>query len=72
MIHSILASYADDSKLRKKIKSTQDGDKLQNDINNVFKWTDKNLMEFNLSKFELLRIGKQDNLKKEVVYTTPD
>ena len=71
VIDSILASYADDSKLRKKIKSEQDGEKLQSDLNTVFRWTDTNLMKFNLSKFEILRIGKQQHLKENIKYTTP-
>ena len=69
---STLASYADDSKVRKRIKNQSDGDNLQKDINNVFNWTDKNLMKFNLTKFELLRIGKKQDLKDEIKYKTPD
>ena len=69
---STLASYADDSKLRKKIKIENDGQKLQNDLNKVFNWTDNNLMKFNLSKFEILRVGKQQHLKEKIKYTSPD
>ena len=69
---STIASYADDSKARKKIKTTEDGEKLQNDLHTLFKWTESNLMDFNLSKFEMLRIGKQETLKKQIKYTTPD
>ena len=69
---STLASYADDSKCRKLIKNKEDGDKLQADVNSIFKWTEDNLMEFNLDKFEMLRIGKQEELKSEIKYTSPD
>ena len=72
VIHSTIASYADDSKARKRIANQSDGEKLQTDINSVFKWTDTNLMEFNLTKFEMLRIGKRENLKNEIKYCTPD
>ena len=70
--NSTLASYADDSKLRKKIKNEDDGNKLQNDLNKVFNWKDRNLMKFNLTKFEILRIGKQQQLKENIKYTSPD
>lgn len=70
--HSTIASYADDSKARKIIENKSDGEKLQADINSVFTWTDNNLMKFNLSKFEMLRIGKKEDLKNEIKYYTPD
>ena len=70
--NSTIASYADDSKVKKKIKNKDNGVELQNDVNNIFSWTDNNLMEFNLSKFIMLRVGKQENLKNEISYSTPD
>ena len=70
--YSSIASYADDSKLKKTIINKSDGEMLQSDLNKVYKWTEDNLMEFNMTKFEILRIGKQDKLKSEISYTTPD
>ena len=70
--HSTLASYADDSKLKRHIKDKNDGEKLQSDLNAVYKWTHENIMDFNISKFEMLRIGKQEALKSEISYKTPD
>ena len=70
--HSSLASYADDSKLKKIIEDKADVDKLQEDLNSVYKWTEENIMEFNTTKFEILRIGKKENLKSETSYETPD
>ena len=70
--HSTIASYADDSKLKRKIKTKSDGEKLQSDLNKVYKWTDENIMEFNTTKFEILRIGKEETLKSEINYKTPD
>ena len=72
VINSSIASYADDSKLKKIIENKSDGEKLQADLNTVYKWTENNIMEFNLTKFEILRIGKQENLKSEIKYKTPD
>ena len=66
IVHSTIASYADDSKVRKRIKDKRDGEYLQKDINSVFNWTDVNLMKFNQTKFELLRIGKKQELKEDI------
>ena len=67
-----MASYADDSKLKKTIENISDAEKLQEDLNKVYQWTEENIMEFNSSKFEILRIGKNENLKVETSYKTPD
>ena len=50
---SNLSSYADDSKAHKVIRKAQDGVELQIDINELYEWTNINLMEFNSAKFEL-------------------
>ena len=70
--HSSLSSYADDSKLKKIIENQSDAQKLQEDLTKVYKWTDENIMEFNTTKFEILRIGKNENLKSQTSYQTPD
>ena len=70
--NSTLSSYADDSKASKEIKSIDDGEKLQADVNKLYNWTSGNLMEFNSSKFEVLRIGRNKNLKEEITYKTPE
>jgi hypothetical protein len=67
-----ISSYADDSKADKKIKSTDDGKILQTEVNKLYNWTECNLMEFNSSKFEVLRIGDNNNLKEEIKYKTPE
>lgn len=69
---STLSSYADDSKAHKTIRNKQDGKDLQIDINKLYEWTNTNLMEFNSAKFEVLRIGKNELLKQEIQYKTPE
>ena len=69
---STLSSYADDSKAHKIIRNSQDGVDLQIDLNKLYDWTSINLMEFNSEKFEALRIGKNEKLKEEIQYTTPE
>ena len=70
--HSTVTSYADDSKVSKIILNLTDGQQLQADLHKLFTWTEENLMSFNVDKFEVLRIGKNDELKNEIKYTTPD
>ena len=70
--NSTVSSYADDSKAHKKIRNIKDGLDLQLDINTLYNWTEKNLMEFNSAKFEALRIGKNETLKEEIHYKTPE
>ena len=59
---STLASYADDSKVHKIIKTLQDGLNLQLDVSTLYEWTKTNLMEFNSTKFEILKIGDNHDL----------
>ena len=69
--HSSIVSYADDSKIYKINKTEEHCNKLQSDLIKLFQWTEENLMVFNIDKFETLRIGKIDDLKK-IKYTTPE
>lgn len=69
---STLSSYADDSKIYKIIKTKEDGRELQNDATKIYKWTHENLMKFNTTKFAMLRIGNNQQLKDEIKYTTPE
>ena len=68
---SKVSSYADDSKVSKEIKTEQDGKDLQEDTNKLYKWTSNNLMEFNTTKFEVLKIGPNSDLKKNIKYSNP-
>ena len=70
--HSTVSSYADDSKVSKEIKSEVDGKELQKDTNILYRWSDNNLMQFNSTKFEVLRIGSNNDLKQNIKYTNPE
>ena len=61
---SIVSIFADDTRVTKVIKDEVDIEQLQNDINRVYKWQEKNTLLFNSKKFELLRHGRKSNLKK--------
>lgn len=72
LTHSSITSYADDSKISKIIATLMDGQHLLCDLHKLFNWTEENLMTFNIDKFEVLRIGKDENMKNEIKYTTPE
>ena len=62
--NSILRTFADDSKVVKCIKECSDHRKLQEDLDSAVKWSEKNNMELNEKKFQLIQYGNQENLKE--------
>ena len=63
--------YADDSKSINTIKSWRDNFNLKQDLSKIYEWSNQNLMEFNSTKFEVLKIGKNEDLK-DCFYENPD
>ena len=53
--HSLLSSFADDTRVFKKISSSQDATDFQADLNSIYLWAENNSMAFNSDKFDLLR-----------------
>ena len=45
---------------------------LQNDLHKLYKWADTNNMQFNANKFELLRYGKEQEIKSAASYKSYD
>ena len=45
---------------------------LQNDLYKLYKWADTNNMKFNANKFELLRYGKEQEIKYATTYKSYD
>ena len=66
--HSLLGSYADDTRLWRCINGRQDQRLLQEDLNSLYKWADSNNMEFNGKKFEVITFGKESRRN----YKSPD
>ena len=55
---AFLSSFADDTRVGHWVKTREDLQNLQRDLDKIYEWTTKNNMEFNSSKFESLRYGE--------------
>ena len=72
VLHSLIASFADDTRATKGIKTELDAAELQNDLFRIYDWSQKNNMQFNSLKFELMRYGNNNELKESTTYITPN
>ena len=61
----ILRSFADDTRVNKKIKSNEDKKLMQEDLESIYKWAKNNKMEFNVNKFEQIIHGNIQNVEIE-------
>ena len=61
---SIIRLFADDTKMSAKIKTEEDIEKLQQDLEKVYNWAEENLMEFNEGKFEQMSHGHTENVRE--------
>ena len=52
--HSVISSFADDTRLKKAINTTHDVELLQSDLASSIKWSDENNMLLHENKFELM------------------
>ena len=52
--HSVISSFADDTRLKRAINTTEDTVLLQSDLNSSIKWSDENNMQLHQKKFELI------------------
>ena len=56
--HSILSSFADDTKVWKGISTTINEVHLQDDLDMLYIWAEQNNMEFNSKKFQAIRFAE--------------
>ena len=68
--HSFLSSFADDTRIGLAISTPDDAKQLQQDLQAVYDWAATNNMQFNDTKFELLRYGTNQDLKSETSYSS--
>ena len=71
-IENIASMFADDTRIIANVEDEEDVENLQGDLDTVYKWADMNNMQFNCGKFELLRYGKNEELKMNTMYFTAD
>lgn len=57
--------FADDTKLYREIKSYRDVEIMQNDLNNLQKWSDKWLLKFHPNKCKVLSIKSKEKTKRK-------
>ena len=53
------------TKVKQKVTSETDVELLQAELNKLYTWGKRNNMEFNGKKFQVIRYGKDSNLKEE-------
>ena len=56
-IESDVSLFADDTRILRPVKNHDDVELLQQDLDKLYTWQDKNNMAFNGKKFEILRYG---------------
>merc|ERR1712228_64749 len=60
---SIVRSFADDTRVNKKISSNRDREVMQEDLETIYKWARDNKMQFNENKFEQMAHGSIENVE---------
>ena len=68
---SIVRCFADDTRNSKIIKSDEDRQKMQDDLNEIYRWAEKNMMKFNIDKFEQITHGTTNGVDV-MPYKNPD
>lgn len=71
-IDSNVKEYVDDTKVKRPITNEHDIEKLQEDLDRIYNWAKQNNMKFNGTKFQVVKYGKNDDLKNENEYFTED
>ena len=67
-----ILKYVDDTKLIKGVNTPEDVDNFQKTLEKVYKWQDDNNMKFNPDKFQLLRLGPNQEMKDDTSIFTGD
>ena len=67
---SWVSSFADDTRVLAGVKNSEDVQKLQADLNTIYRWAEENNCMFNPDKFECLRYGNDNSLKESTNYTS--
>ena len=71
-VDSHISLFCDDTRVTKQVKTEDNVEDLQAELEKLYDWQEENNMLFNGSKFEMLRYGKDEILRKNTMYFTPD
>ena len=69
IINCIVSCFADDTRNSKKIRQEKDKKAMQEDLNKIYEWAERNVMKFNESKFEQMTWGKIEGIEVEAYKT---
>ena len=70
-VYKIL-KYVDDSKLLAEASTEAEVERLQENLNTVYQWATHNNMKWNEVKFQMMRFGKDTELKENTDFFTPE
>ncbi|KAK4328359.1 hypothetical protein Pmani_001233 [Petrolisthes manimaculis] len=70
--HSFLSSFTDDTCVLREISDTSDAELLQEDLETLYQWADRNNMMFNDSKFEHMQYTVKGCSNSSPKYTAND
>ena len=71
-VRSRVKLYADDTKLYRRIRATEDEDIFQADINSLQEWSDKWLLRFHPDKCKTMTVGNRQEVPANYYMTTND
>ena len=61
----IVRCFADDTRINKIVRTEEDKNSMQEDLNKIYMWAEKNIMKFNENKFEQMTCGKTNGVDIE-------
>ena len=70
IIRCIVSCFANDIRNSKEIRTVEDKKAMQEDLNKIYEWEEKNVMKFNEGKFEQMTREKIKDIEVEA-YKTP-
>ena len=71
-VNALKQIYVDDTKIKRGIKSEEDVEDLQADLEKLYDWAKENNMVFNGTKFQVIRYGQDKDIKDDTNYFTED
>ena len=71
-VSSSVSLFCDDTRVMRSVNNEEQVEELQNDLDTIYDWQEKNNMLFNAKKFELMRYGPNEELKHSTNYLTPN